>query len=321
MWLGLPCALAILIGSGCGEWEPSRVVPSRLPPVVQEVRRAPGPPADLRIRRIRYATVLLELADAALLTDPWFSERRGIHQYAAEEPLGLGVADLPPLTAATCSLAHRDHCDLPLLAGAEPHRPALVVADGTILLEEARAAGFADVRPLGPWATTTIDPFRITAVPARPATAPSSREYEHGYVIEAGGWTVFFCGHLIEAPVLDEVARRWPQIDVALLPVNGLHVTILGWRQTSLDPDDAATVAARLQARIAIPIHFGFDGGFVKDTFVSIGHGTPAGFADAIRRRAMPVTPVPLAPGQLLTLRATSLARAPVACDASRGPC
>jgi hypothetical protein len=62
---------------------------------------------------------------------------------------------------------------------------------------------------------------------------------------------------------------------------------------------DAADVCARLGARVAVPIRYGFDGGWVSTTFRLRQRGTPE---QAARPRAPDTTTVTLAPGQPLDL-------------------
>lgn len=43
-------------------------------------------------------------------------------------------------------------------------------------------------------------------------------------MVEGAGQRVFFGGDTLRIAELDEVARRYPQVDLALLPINGLAI-------------------------------------------------------------------------------------------------
>jgi hypothetical protein len=61
-------------------------------------------------------------------------------------------------------------------------------------------------------------------------------------------------------------------------------------------------VCARLDARVAVPIRYAFDGGWVSTTFLLRHRGTPEQISEAARPRAPDRTIVTLAPGQPLDL-------------------
>ncbi len=93
----------------------------------------------------------------------------------------------------------------------------------------AREAGFTHVAELDPWESSTIGHVKITAAPAKHGVPEST------YVLESNGLTVFFGGDTMLIPELTEVGRRFPSIDVALLPVNGLIIRPLFYRKVVMD--------------------------------------------------------------------------------------
>ena len=58
------------------------------------------------ITRVAHACVLLDFEGHRLLTDPWFSERRG---YYRGEPLAFTPDGLPELAGVLVSHGHYDH--------------------------------------------------------------------------------------------------------------------------------------------------------------------------------------------------------------------
>jgi L-ascorbate metabolism protein UlaG (beta-lactamase superfamily) len=224
------------------------------------------------LERIVHASVLLRFEQAAFLTDPWFSERPLYHQ---GEPRSIASpADLPRLSAILVSHHHYDHCDLDAMQ-AYPYRDVpWIVNPGTG--ERVRKAGFPHVIELAPWQSTSVDGVQITAAPG------SHGVPEVTYVLQSGDRTVYFGGDTRRIPELDEIAARFPSIDLALLPINGLRSRPQGNRQEVMDAQQAADLAAVLRPRIAVPIHYAYTAGPIGDRLLlSIVRNRPDLFRDA----------------------------------------
>lgn len=272
----------------------------RPPALTMRLPRAAAEPAlPLRITRIAHASVLIQYGDGALLTDPWFSERPLYHP---GERVAMGVAELPRLTGVVTSMVHYDHFDVGAFAAYRDLDVPMTVVAGSQQRARAERAGFRNVRPMTPWQTVELGPFRIHAIAADPAVPPASYFYEQAYVIEVGGMTVLFCAHFLREAALAEVAVRFPRIDLAFVGINGLRIKPLLMRQVAMNPADAAAVCARLGVAVAVPIHYAFNGGWVSTTFLLRHKGTPEQFGEALRRQSPATAPVTLSPGQRFEL-------------------
>jgi len=147
-----------------------------------------------------------------------------------------------------------------------------------------------------PWETAELGSVRVTAAPAKHGVP------ENTYVFEADGLTVFFGADTLLIPELSEVARRFPKIDLALLPINGLTVRVLLNRQMVMNAREAAELCAILRPRIAVPIHYRFTAGPVRDRLVIKHHGDPEEFAREAARRAPGTQIRILKPGEPLAV-------------------
>jgi L-ascorbate metabolism protein UlaG (beta-lactamase superfamily) len=154
----------------------------------------------LTVTRVTHACVLLDLDGQRLLTDPWFSERRG---YYRGEPLAFTPTSLPKLAGVLVSHGHYDHFDLAAFAAYPDHQVPLVVKRG--LATQARTAGFTNVAEVDPWEQVTLGALRVTAAPARHSVP------EACFVVEGAGQTVFFGGDTLRIAELDQVAQRYPR--------------------------------------------------------------------------------------------------------------
>jgi L-ascorbate metabolism protein UlaG (beta-lactamase superfamily) len=119
----------------------------------------------------------------------------------------------------------------------------------------------------------TVEPFRITAVPA--AHEDVSPEY-HGYLVQFGHWTIYHSGDTL---LYEGMARRLSEfrIDAALLPINGRapERRVAG----NLNAREAAQLGRDIGARTVIPCHYQM---FMFNT------ADPAEFAEAARAIGQP---------------------------------
>jgi L-ascorbate metabolism protein UlaG (beta-lactamase superfamily) len=252
---------------------PLRIAPVRpvspQEPVPAAIRAAADlPESAVAVTRIGHASTLIEFGDVVVLTDPWFSEKAHYHH---GEPLAMSIEQLPRLSAVVATHAHYDHFDIETFAR-YPHKdvPFFVGPD---MAARARAVGFTNVRELKPWEQVDVGPLRITAAPG------AHRVPEVTFVLQAHGTTVYFGGDTRLIPALDEIPLRFPSIQLALLPVNGLHVMR---SQVVMTAEEAARFAATLNAEVVVPIHYRFHGSWFTDTFILGYDGTPERFAKAV---------------------------------------
>ena len=288
--VGIVGLLALTIGALI-LWpaSPAPVVASRpaAAPPARIASTAQPPPGRLAITRVAHASVLLDFDGEQVLTDPWFTETEEYHH---GEPLGFSLAELPKLTAVVVSHGHYDHFDIDAFSAYPDKAVPFFVAPG--MGEATRRAGFTNVKELKPWESSPAGSLTVTAAPGAHGVE------EITYVLQGKGDTVYFGGDTkLIAPLEEELPKRFPAIDVALLPVNGLHA---GGNQVVMTDQEAAKLAGELHVPVAIPIHYTFHGGVIFDTLALRYHGTAEGFATACKTSAPNTEVRILAPGQRL---------------------
>jgi L-ascorbate metabolism protein UlaG (beta-lactamase superfamily) len=243
-----------------------------------------------RITWLGHATVLLEVGDARLLTDPVLRSRVAHLQRHAARPEDPG-----PLHGILISHLHRDHLDVPTLRRLDPTAPVVLPAGGSPALRLLRR----DIREVRPGDTLQLGGAVVRVVPAvhDGRRHPLARPIESvGYVV-AGRHRVYFAG---DTELFEGMAQLAGSVDIALVP-------IWGWGRMlgpgHMDPEQAAQAVALLRPAIAVPIHWG--------TFLPLrAHRTHAHLlVEPVRefvRRAAEVAPdvrvEVLAPGESLTL-------------------
>lgn len=200
---------------------------------------------------IGHSSVLVEMGDLNLITDPNFS--RLIFTVWRRSKVGLKVRDLPPLDVILISHGHYDHLSLSSLKKL-PRDAVVIVAEG--LERYPRRLGFPDVRTLRWWESTEVKGARIFAVPARhfPGRSPWHRDsWYQGYVVQAAK-TIYFAG---DTGFFEEMNRLGElfSIDLAFLPIGAYKPwSVFGHHMT---PEDAIKGVERLRAKRVIPIHWG----------------------------------------------------------------
>jgi L-ascorbate metabolism protein UlaG (beta-lactamase superfamily) len=188
--------------------------------------------------------VLIELGGVRLLTDPVLRPRVAHLRRHGAQP------EVPrDLDAVLISHLHHDHLDVPSLRLLRD-RPPLVAPSGAG--ELLRRAGF-EVEELEQGQRTAIRGLRVEAVRAdhSPARLPvrGPRAEPLGFVIGERP-SVYFAG---DTDLFPEMAELAP-VDVALLPVAGWGPRL---GPGHMDSERAGRAAALLEARVAIPIHWG----------------------------------------------------------------
>jgi L-ascorbate metabolism protein UlaG (beta-lactamase superfamily) len=241
------------------------------------------------VTRIAHATVLLDFDGTTVLTDPWFSEKTGYHP--GEDRPYASPGDLPPLDGIVVSHGHYDHFDLGAMAAYPDKGVAMVVKRG--LGAQAHAAGWTNVTEVDPWEQVSIGPVTVTATPGK------HKVPEVTFVLQSDGRTVFFGADTLRIPELDEVHARFPVIDLALLPINGLTIRPLV-KQVVMNAAEAAELTAALRPRVAVPIHYAFTAGKVRERFLIKIDRRASLYTDAVADLAPDTTAQVLEPGQPL---------------------
>jgi L-ascorbate metabolism protein UlaG (beta-lactamase superfamily) len=193
-----------------------------------------------------HATVLLDVDNARVLTDPVLGDRVGPLTRIAPGPRH----DLGRLDAVVLSHLHADHADVWSLRRVASAVPVIAPAGAGGWL---RGRGLAEVREVRAGAETRIGSLRVRATPAlhdgrRWRYGPSAQAV--GYVI-GGSRSAYFAG---DTDLFEGIEELRGAVDAALLPVSGWGRTL---PRGHLDPERAARAAALIAPRVAIPIHWG----------------------------------------------------------------
>ena len=211
------------------------------------------------------ATTLLRLGSFTILTDPNFLHRgqraylgKGLWSRRLTEP-ALQPADLPRLDAVVLSHLHGDHFDRVARAELARSQPVLTTPPAARRLANW---GF-DSRGLDTWERATLtrgeETLTVEALPgihARglmgallPPVMGSLLEHRVGGDVRR---RVYLSGDTLTGDHLDEIARRHPDVDAAVVHLGGTRVLL---HTVTMDADQGVDFLRRVQPRQAVPVH------------------------------------------------------------------
>jgi L-ascorbate metabolism protein UlaG (beta-lactamase superfamily) len=207
----------------------------------------PSPDPQGELTWVGHSTVVLDLDDVRLVTDPVLTTR--IVHLRRHHAVNFDARR--KVDAVLISHVHFDHLHIPSLRRLPSDTKLIVPAGAGVLL---RRRGFTDVRQTRAGDTMSLDAVDILTVPARHSDrrGPHSRIAASavGYVMRWSGRAIYFAGDTDLFPEMTDLAP----VDVALLPIWGWGPTL---GDGHLDPGRAAEAMALLGARQVVPIHWG----------------------------------------------------------------
>ncbi len=202
-------------------------------------------------------TAILEYSGLRFVTDPTFDEPQtyaepGSTTLVKTAGPGISRAEIGAVDAVLLSHhSHKDNLDyegLELIATGVP----------TISTRDAASDLFGgSVIGLDSWESYPLGPVTITAVPALhgpPGSEPMVGKVT-GFVLEASGEpTVYISGDNASLPLVEQIAGRFPDIDIALLFAGAVRVPRIDGLLT-LAATDAVRAAELLGASRVVGLH------------------------------------------------------------------
>jgi len=250
-------------------------------------------PKHARLSFLGHSTVLIEVDDLRILTDPVLREGLGPVRRQVRAVLPEMFADLD---AVFISHGHHDHLDPPSLRRI-PGRPTVIVPRG--FGRTVAKIGLGPVEEVEPGDRLTIDRVHLAITRAEHSgrREPFGPEGPALGCVVAGSRTIYFPG---DTDIFPEMATLAGSLDVATLPVWGWGPNI---GPGHMDPERAAQATAILRPALAIPIHWGtfYPAGLRR--LVSAPFDSPGtAFMEAAAKLAPDIPVRILAPGETIDL-------------------
>jgi L-ascorbate metabolism protein UlaG (beta-lactamase superfamily) len=230
-------------------------------PPPHRITHAERPEARLAVSWIGHATMLIQIDDRFVLTDPVLVDTIGFGLSHRKVGVPILARDLPPLDAVLISHVHSDHLSLDSLEMIQHRVRRVYVPEGALVYLTNLAFDAVDIKR---WETFDDRGMSITAVPVKHnGNRYLVDTWMHaftGWVVRYHGITVYVGGDTAYArDDFRATAARFGHIDLALLPIAPIHPR--GFMDAvHMDPREALDAFADLGAAKMIPMHF--------DTFV-----------------------------------------------------
>ena len=216
--------------------------------------------ARLAILWIGHATVLIQIDDKFILTDPVFTPTTAFISKRLVEP-GIDPENLPVIDAVLISHLHADHLSLGSLDMIESKVKDLLVPEEGLVYIPNYSFNSSDIKL---WQTWEKNGLKITSVPVlhngmRYGIDNTWMDKSFaGYIIEYNGITVYFggdTGYDSETLIFKETGLKFCDIELAILPIAPIHPReYSGGRHT--DPADAINIMKEVKAKRLFPMHY-----------------------------------------------------------------
>ena len=261
----LLCIILVLVLYGCSSyiqrtvWQSLTKIGETVPPPPHLITTPVFQNVKLAVSWAGHATVLIQMYDKIIITDPLFTNTIGmvVKRFVKH---GLDPSLLTNVDFTLISHMHFDHLSYGSL-DMLPKNGILLIPYG--IARYVPDFGFMKTEELQPWEFIENDSVRVTAVPAQHFTGRYGFDRDWlgdigytGYIVEYRGIVVFFAGDTgYNSEFFKEIGRRF-KIDLAIIPIAPSSGNGLG-SQVHVGPLGALTIFKDVGAAFMMPIHFG----------------------------------------------------------------
>lgn len=220
--------------------------------------------AETAVTWIGHATLLVQMGGVNILTDPQFSERASPFPFLGPKrrvPPAIALPDLPRIDLVVISHSHYDHLDRASVRAlnAQPGGPPLFLVPLGLkawLADE----GITHARELDWWRHHEAGGVTAHLVPVQHWSARTpwdrNRTLWGGWLVDHPRFRFLFSGDAGYSRDFQDIARRFPGIDLAALPIGSYEPRwFMKWAH--VNPEEAVRAHLDLGARHSVAMHWG----------------------------------------------------------------
>jgi L-ascorbate metabolism protein UlaG (beta-lactamase superfamily) len=232
---------------------PGRADVPQVAPDLAAIATPPGTGQGARLTWLGHASWLVQLDGLSLLIDPVLGPSiSGVIKRNVGP--GVPIDRLPRIDASLVSHNHRDHMDLATL-----RRVGAPMIAGTGSSPAGRSARLACTE-LGWWDATRLGAVSVSFAPSQHWSGRSMLDNNQmlwgGFVIEGSSARLYHSGDTAYFDGFEEIGRRFPKLDAALLPI-GAYDPAWFMQTQHMNPEQAVQCFADLGARHFFAMHWG----------------------------------------------------------------
>jgi N-acyl-phosphatidylethanolamine-hydrolysing phospholipase D len=213
---------------------------------------------------VGHATVFLQVGGLNVITDPHFSERTFMVQFAGPKrraPLPVTLAQLPRIDLVLISHNHYDHLDVnsvEQLLKQPGGQPLFVAPLGVDLW--LKQQGATRVERFDWWDQRELLGAQIHFVPAQHWSSRSPYDRNAtlwgGWVLKKDNYSIYFAGDSGYSKDFADIGQRFGGFDLSLIPV-GAYEPRWFMKDQHVNPAEAVMAHKDVKSRLSIGIHWG----------------------------------------------------------------
>lgn len=216
---------------------------------------------DLIISVINHSSVLIQVDNLNIITDPHYSERCSPVSFIGPKRVikpGIAFEDLPQIDIVLVSHNHYDHLDLKTLQKlSERDSPQIYAGLGTA--QFLKDNGIENAHDFDWWESKDFKNVVFHFVPSQHWSARGLFDKREmlwgGFVIKARK-NIYFAGDTGYGKFFKLIEKKLNKIDLALIPI-GAYEPRWFMKNAHMNPEEAVKAFLDLKADKAVGIHFG----------------------------------------------------------------
>jgi len=218
--------------------------------------------SGLRVTWLGHSTLLIELDDVRVLTDPVWSNRVSPLPFAGPKrfhPPPAPLAALPKLDAVIVSHDHYDHLDRPTILALAKTQPTAPIITSLGVGERLERWGIPSKRitELDWWERTEVKGVTITAAPAQHFSGRGIKDRNttlwSSFHLRGPRHSFFFGADTGLTREYAEIAQRLGPFDTVALEIGAYHPA---WGDIHMGPVNALSAYELLASGAFLPIHW-----------------------------------------------------------------
>jgi len=220
------------------------------------------PESGLRTTWLGHSTVLIEIDNYKVLTDPVWSERASPFSFLGpkrfhEPPLSLN--ELPSIDAVVISHDHFDHLDEATIKALKNYIPKFVVPLGIGAHLEEWGVDGSRIVELDWWEDIKLGELTLTATPARHFSGRSlvninlNETLWSGWSIAGPKHNVYYSGDTAMFPGFSEIGERLGPFDLTMIELGAYNAL---WPDVHIGPEQALQAHKIVRGKVMMPVHW-----------------------------------------------------------------